>query len=92
MFEENTQYNLNIDKELARLKWQCRRGMLELDAMLQSYLDKRYSNADKKEKAAFEVLLNYPDQDLLEMLMERNLPTDKDITHVITQIREAAGP
>lgn len=80
------------EKALARLKWQCRRGMLELDAMLQAFLDKCYGQLNDKEKAAFESLLAYPDQVLLEMLMQRNVPLDKDIVNVISQIREAAGP
>jgi antitoxin CptB len=39
--------------ELAKLRWQCRRGTRELDLLLNRYLDTRYSLADEKEKARF---------------------------------------
>ncbi len=84
--------NLTPEQELARLRWQCRRGMLELDAMLASFLDKCFAQLNDKEKAAFYTLLNYPDQFLLEYLMGRSLPHDKDVAHVAQKIQAAAGP
>ena len=27
-----------------RLRWQCRRGMLELDLMLETFVEKRYAD------------------------------------------------
>ena len=90
MFVDNDHQSLQ--KEIARLKWQCRRGMLELDSMLQPFLDKSYKNITTKEKSIFVTLLDYPDQELLEYLMLRKAPDEKEFTHVITKIREAAGP
>jgi len=86
------QTDLTPDQELARLRWQCRRGMLELDAMLASFLDKCFSQLTDEEKAAFYTLLNYPDQFLLEYLMGRSVPLDKDVAHVAKKIQAAAGP
>ncbi|VAX14446.1 Succinate dehydrogenase flavin-adding protein, antitoxin of CptAB toxin-antitoxin [hydrothermal vent metagenome] len=83
---------LTLEQELARLRWQCRRGMLELDAMLGSFLDKCFVQLSDKEKRAFYTLLNYPDQFLLEYLMGRSLPLDKDVAHVAQKIQAAAGP
>ncbi|MEI6706081.1 MAG: succinate dehydrogenase assembly factor 2, partial [Methylococcales bacterium] len=37
--------------ELAKLKWQCRRGMKELDLLLENYLATDYLLADTAEKA-----------------------------------------
>lgn len=84
--------SLTSEQELARLRWQCRRGMLELDAMLTSFLDKCFLHLTDTEKAAFYTLLNYPDQFLLEYLMGRSLPLDKDVAHVAQKIQAAAGP
>ncbi len=84
--------HLTPEQELARLRWQCRRGMLELDAMLASFLDEGFSQLTNKEKTAFYTLLNYPDQFLLEYLMGRSLPLDKDVAHVAQKIQAAAGP
>jgi len=71
----------------ARLYWQCRRGMLELDLVLQAFLDHRYEHALPDERRAFEALLNYPDALLFEYIMGRVIPTDSQLAHVITQLR-----
>ncbi|MBK8162382.1 MAG: succinate dehydrogenase assembly factor 2 [Gammaproteobacteria bacterium] len=44
--------------ERARLHWQCRRGMRELDLLLQAYLDHAYDGAADAERAAFRRLLD----------------------------------
>ena len=71
----------------ARLYWQCRRGMLELDLVLQSFLDQRYDQADAEERRAFETLLNYPDPLLLEYVMGHMMPADPALAHVVTRLR-----
>ena len=78
--------------ELSRLRWQCRRGMLELDLFLQGFLDKEYLQLNDEDKITFERLLETPDQMLLDYLMGRVIPYDKDIANVAQQIRLAAGP
>ena len=82
----------NLEMDEARLSWQCRRGMLELDLMLEAFVSKRYSDLSVKEKKAFHQLLNCQDQILLEYLMGQNVPTDKDVADVAQQVRDAAGP
>ena len=86
------QTELSPEQELARLRWQCRRGMLELDMFLQSFLEKSFLQLTATEKTAFYTLLNYPDQFLLEYLMGRSVPLDKDVAHVAKKIQAAAGP
>ena len=41
----------------SRLKWQCRRGMRELDELLLDYLDHSFDEASDDEKAAFQTSL-----------------------------------
>lgn len=82
----------NFEMDEARLAWQCRRGMLELDLMLQRFVDKRYQGLSLKTKKAFHQLLNCQDQILLDYLMGQDVPTDKDVADVAKQVREAAGP
>lgn len=76
----------------ARLQWQCRRGMLELDLMLQTFVEKRYADLPVKAKKAFHQLLQCQDQFLLDYLMGQDTPTDKDVADVAKQVRDAAGP
>lgn len=55
--------------DLNKLRWQCRRGTLELDVLLQRYLERCYSQADEQERRAFLQLLKLEDGDLLRYLM-----------------------
>ena len=56
-------------QQLAKLRWQCRRGTKELDYLLLRYLDSGYLAADDEEKALFVELLTLEDDELLEVLM-----------------------
>jgi antitoxin CptB len=51
--------------ELAKLRWQCRRGTKELDLMLLDYLETRYPTASMEEKARFVELLKLDDAELM---------------------------
>jgi antitoxin CptB len=55
--------------ELARLKWQCRRGTKELDKLLNRYLETGYLVADQGERALFVELLGFEDDELSAVLM-----------------------
>jgi antitoxin CptB len=55
--------------ELARLKWQCRRGTKELDFLLDRYLETGYLVADQAERALFVGLLEFEDDELSAVLM-----------------------
>jgi antitoxin CptB len=54
--------------ELAKLRWQCRRGTRELDLLLNNYLETRYPIANEDEKARFIALLQLDDTELLKQL------------------------
>lgn len=55
-------------KELERLSWRCRRGMLELDIVLGRFVQLHYADLDDIQKTAFDVLLDMPDQMLWDMI------------------------
>jgi len=46
------------------LRWQCRRGLLELDCIFEDYLQQRYVHAPQQEQQLFRELLNQQDPDL----------------------------
>lgn len=83
----NTHY-----KPKERLYWQCRRGMLELDELLQAFLDAQYDNLDETSQLAFQRLLRCPDQDLQAYLLGGSDPKDRDLAHVTRQIRITYQP
>jgi len=75
-----------------RLAWQCRRGMRELDEMLNTFLEQRLQSLGQKELENFARLLEYQDTLLLECLMGRKVPQDKDVANIVQEIRNATTP
>lgn len=85
------------DKHKARLKWACRRGMLELDTMLAPFvtLATGYDSLSPADQQGFERLLNCTDPDLYTWLMDRAPCPDDGLARVVTLIRQhnaAYGP
>jgi len=66
--------------ELARLRWQCRRGTKELDFLLNRYLETGYLVADKGERGLFVELLGMEDDELSAVLMaEAEVPEEMKV-------------
>jgi antitoxin CptB len=57
--------------EVRRLGWRCRRGLLELDIVLQRFSAEHLAGLTAQELAAFDVLLDYSDNALLDVLTLR---------------------
>jgi antitoxin CptB len=66
-----------------RLRWQCRRGMKELDQLLMRYLDGQYTAASDIDKSAFHALLELSDPELVGYLLQRREPGSEIIAHGI---------
>jgi len=64
--------NKGYDKE--RLRWQCRRGMLELDMLLENFLDQQFDHLSAIEQNDFIQLLKQPDPFLISWITEDNVP------------------
>lgn len=56
------------ENKLSKVRWRCRRGMLELDVMLQAFCDEVYSTLAPEKQQLFEDLLEEADQDLQRWL------------------------
>lgn len=74
-------------RELSRLRWFCRRGMKELDVMLERYLADSWPSAPEAERAAFVRLLECQDPELWDWFSGRREPGEKDLAHVVSRIR-----
>ena len=72
-----------------RLLWQCRRGMLELDILLQGFVEHGYEKLSDAERNSFDRLLKYPDQQLIEFFLQQTEPDDMEIARLVESIREA---
>lgn len=74
-------------REKARLIWHCRRGMLELDLMLQNFLEKHLDTLSPQEVKSFDLLLSCTDPELFAWLMGHTEPEDKELSNIVTIIR-----
>ena len=70
-------------KELERARWRCRRGLLELDILLQRFMDEHYNALRENELRQFEMLLNLPDNDLWDMIMQKQQAKDQSLLPVL---------
>ena len=59
---------------VSRLKWLCRRGMKELDVLMEQYLAARYPQAPDAEQQAFREVLEMDDPDIYAICVKRMAP------------------
>lgn len=69
-----------------RLRWRCRRGMLELDALLHAFVEDGYRDLGPSEQLAFSRLLGREDIELYEWLAGREEPP-ADLRSVVDKLR-----
>jgi antitoxin CptB len=84
------QENDNIINNIPRLRWACRRGMLELDVLLGNYLNNAYLDLSLADKKLFVALLGQPDPEIFEWLMGHSHPEDPGLAHIVDKIRSHA--
>ena len=65
----------------------CRRGMLELDILLNSYLDKNYNTMSPRQGDVFSEVLDYPDQVLFDLLLGNMQSSDARVNRLVSEIQ-----
>ena len=78
---------INNTTRKTNYRWQCRRGMLELDLLLNNFVDKKADTLTLKQQDTFELLLSYPDQTLLDLLLGNSISSDSTISAIVKQIQ-----
>lgn len=74
------------EEKIKRLRWQCRRGMLELDLLLLAFLDKSYLKLSASEQYLFEQLLTYSDHELYQYLIKYQAIENEQMQALIKRI------
>ncbi len=88
---ENAEALSDQQQTLAQLRWQCRRGMLELDLFLQKFVRHGYHALDEQQRQHFIEILAFPDQELLEILLGQVSATEQHINDIADRIRQCAA-
>lgn len=76
-------------KEFERARWRCRRGMLELDIVLQRFMDAHYRQLDEVGLQQFERLLALPDNDLWDLICARQANCDEQWQSVLELLQKS---
>lgn len=69
--------------ERNKLFWASRRGMLELDLILQPFVDQVYPSLSPEDQARYVQLLTCEDQDLFGWLMQQHTPADAQTRRIV---------
>jgi succinate dehydrogenase flavin-adding protein (antitoxin of CptAB toxin-antitoxin module) len=73
--------------EMNRLRWQCRRGLLELDLVLERFLERHLDRLQGEYLASFKTLLDYTDKDLWDLIRARAECRDARLAEVVAWMR-----
>ncbi|NQY65744.1 MAG: succinate dehydrogenase assembly factor 2 [Alteromonadaceae bacterium] len=66
-----------------RIKWACRRGMLELDVLFIPFVDEAYDELSEENKVTFERLLEGEDPELFAWFMGHETCEDKELNAMV---------
>lgn len=78
-----------MTKRIERIRWRCRRGLLELDLLLRRFLDRYDSQLNEQQIELFESLLSLSDKDLLAIICSNPKTVDKRLKPVIQLIQRS---
>ncbi|MFA6013712.1 MAG: succinate dehydrogenase assembly factor 2 [Gallionellaceae bacterium] len=79
----------NDSAEMARLRWRCRRGLLELDIVLGRFVEGYYATLDESQKVVFDVLLDLPDTTLWDRITGKESGEDLAQKNLLNLINAA---
>ena len=81
-------------RRLSKLKWRCRRGLLENDLFIERFFQRHESSLTERQARALEVLMDLSDNDLLDLLLGRKEPQGEllrdDVVQVLRMMRVPA--
>ena len=72
-----------------RIVWRCRRGMLENDIVLTSYLEARGRLLTEDELGMLDRLLELPDNELWDIIAGRRQPADASVAPLVAALRDS---
>ena len=70
-----------------RMAWRCRRGLLELDIVLGNFIGLRFETMTTKQLEILEKLLDYPDNELWDLITGRTHTQDARAQALLQSIR-----
>ncbi len=80
-------------RELSKLKWRCRRGLLENDLFIERFFARYEATITQEQARGLQALMDLSDNDLLDLLLARTEPEGElrnaEVVQVLGQMRAA---
>ncbi|NKF50942.1 succinate dehydrogenase assembly factor 2 [Shewanella sp. WXL01] len=77
---------------IARVRWACRRGMLELDVLFQPFVENVYPELSDEDKQTFIRLLECEDPELFAWFMGHEQCPDAALAEMVVKVRGRNTP
>ena len=82
------------ERALSKLRWRCRRGLLENDLFIERFFSRYDQSLTESQARGLLVLMDLSDNDLLDLLLARKQPEgellDDDVVQVLRMMRTPA--
>ena len=79
------------ERALSKLRWRCRRGLLENDLFIERFFARYAARLTLRQAQALQVLMDLSDNDLLDLLLARTQPQgellDVDVLELLRLLR-----
>jgi len=79
------------ERALSKLRWRCRRGLLENDLFIQRFFERHETRLTVSHARGLYALMDLSDNDLLDLLLQRkelpNADTQQEAQQVLTMLR-----
>ena len=73
-------------RELSKLKWRCRRGLLENDLFIERFFRQHEETITNRQAAGLSALMDLADNDLLDLLLARKEPQGEVDTAAVREV------
>ena len=80
------------ERALSKLRWRCRRGLLENDLFIERFFARHETGLTERQALALDALMDLSDNDLLDLLLARKEPeaalAHPDVLEVLQLLRQ----
>jgi antitoxin CptB len=84
------------DRSLSKLRWRCRRGLLENDLFVERFFRRHEETITTRQADGLMALMDLPDNDLLDLLLARSEPAAEldrpEVHEVLALMRQRPKP
>jgi antitoxin CptB len=74
------------ERELSKLRWRCRRGLLENDLLIERFFNRHAADLTVEQADGLNTLMDLGDNDLLDLFLRRKEPSGEIDTAAVRRV------